>query len=127
MRISLDTIGIEFTFDVNIENPSKRVGFYRELYGHKNYSNFGKYLYIKDGILSNMKYLKPTRSTVIVSKKDAREVRIFLKKSKVIFDEKIVILDHKEAKKLGLDFPNNWKKIYEDLKGNENLVFSVDF
>jgi len=126
MKINVNTIGIEFTFDLK-EKGSKKVNFYRELYGCRRSSHGGKYLYIKDGVLSNLKYLKPTKSTIIVLIKDAKIIKNFFKKSNVLFNEKIVILNKAEAKELGLKFVNNWHKTYEELKGNENLIFSVDF
>lgn len=126
MRVNLNTIGIEFTFDAKLQN-SEKTRFYRELYGWKNSSNYGKYLYIKDGILSNMKFIKPTKSTIIVSIKNAKILREFFKEKKVDFNEKIVVLNKKEARKLGLDFHNKLEQIYEELKGSENLKFSVDF
>lgn len=126
MRLQINTIAIEFTFDLKIKENTERLKFYRGLYGWKSSSNFGKYLYIKDGILSNIKYLKPTRSTIIVSIKNAKVLRNFFKKYKVVFNEKIILLDKLEARKLGFKFSNNFSKIYEELKGNENLNFSVD-
>jgi hypothetical protein len=125
MKIKIDTIGIEFTFDV-LEKSSKRLKVYRELYGWKSASNNGKYLYLKDGILSSIKYLKPTKSTIIILRKDAKSVRKFFKEKRVIFNEKIVLLNKTEAKDLGLKFDNNLNKFYEELKGNENLFFSID-
>ena len=44
-----------------------------------------------------------------------------------MFNEKIVVLNKLEAKELGLKFDSNWHKIYEELKGNEDLSVSVDF
>ena len=127
MKLDIDTIGIEFTFDVKIDNKGEKSRFYRELYGWKSPSYYNKYVYIKDGVLSNLKYLKPTKSTIIVSMKDAGTLRKFFSARKVVFNEKIVVLNKKEARKLGLSFPSNWHKIYEELKGSENLRFSVDF
>lgn len=126
MKIDVKTIGIEFTFDLH-EKGSKRVNFYRKLYGSRRVSHGGKYLYIKDGILSDINYLKPTRSTIILSIKDAKLVRKFFKEYNVVFNEKIVILNKQEAKELGLVFDSNWDRIYNELKGNENLFFSLDF
>lgn len=126
MKVDLDTVGIEFTFDSKLKG-SNAVKFYRKLYGCKRNSNYGKYTYLKDGVLSNIKYLKPTRSTIIVSMKDAKTLRNFFKKYNAVFDEKIVVLNEKEAKELGLNFPNEWKKLYEEIKGNENLRVSLDF
>ncbi len=127
MKIQINNIGMEFTFDVKERRNAEKVEFYRELYGYKNYSNFGKYIYLKDGVLSGMKHLKPTKSAIIVSVKNAKELRNFFKKHKVNFDEKLVILKQNEAHELGIGYPNNWRRIYEELKGNENLFFSVDF
>ena len=126
MKVEIRTIGIEFTFDAEFKGTEK-TNFYRELYGWKNSSNYARYLYIKEGVLSSMNYLKPTRSTIIVSVKDAKQVRKFFKEKKVVFNEKIVILNKAEAKELGLKFDNNLNRVYEELKGNENLSFSVDF
>ncbi len=125
MKLNIKTLGIEFTFDCNLKG-SKKVNFFRELYGCKRISHGGKYVYIKDGILSNMKYLKPTRSTIILSIKDAKTLRKFFKKNKINFNEKIIFLNKTESKELNLEFPNNLEKIYEELKGNENLMFSLD-
>lgn len=122
-------MGIEFTFDTKFDKASERVKFYRELYGYRRYSNYGRYVYVEEGLLSDIPYLKPTRSTIIVSVKDAKKLRKFFRKKSVVFNEKIVILNKKEAEKLNLEegVSNDWEKIYEELKGNENLVFRVDF
>lgn len=127
MKAEINTIGIEFTFDANLRNSTEKLKFYREFYGWKSSSNNGRYLYIKEGLLSGIKYIKPTRSTIIVSIKDAKSVRNFLKRKKVLFDEKIVILNKIESQSLGFRYNNNLEKIYNELKGNENLFFSVDF
>ena len=127
MKLDLNVIGIEFSFDVKIKNPSKRVDFYRKFYGYKDYSNNGKYIYIKEGILFGIKHIRPTKSTIIVCIKDAKQIRKFFRGKNVVFNEKIVILNKSEARELGLKFDRNWNKVYEELKGNENLIFSVDF
>jgi len=129
MEISIKTIGIEFTFDTRFKKASERVRFYRELYGYRRYSNYSRYVYLEEGILSDIPYLKQAASQVIVSVKNAKKLRKFLKNRRVVFNEKIVILNKEEAEKLGLnkDISNNWEKIYEELKGDENLVFRADF
>lgn len=125
MEVKLDTIGIEFSFDAKMTGSNK-TRFYRELYGWKNFSNFGRYIYIKDGLLSNIKHIKPTKSTIIVSIKNSKIVRDFFKKNKVVFNEKIIVLNKEEAKKLGFRFDSEWEKIYEEIKGNENLTFKIN-
>ena len=126
MRVKLETIGIEFSFDARLSGSAK-TKFYREFYGWKNFSNFGKYLYLKDGILSNIPYLKPTRSTVIVPRRHAKTIREFFKKNSVVFNEKIIVLNKNEAKALGFEFDSALERIYEEVKGNENLHFEIDF
>ncbi len=127
MKIELETIGVEFTFDLKEKENTKRLKFYRGLYGWKSSSNYGQYLYIKEGVLSNLKHIKPTKSTIIISLKDAFVLRKFFRKYNVVFNEKVIILGKREAKILGLNIPNNWDRIYEDLKGNKNTILSVDF
>ncbi|MDP3987372.1 MAG: hypothetical protein Q8P81_04065 [Nanoarchaeota archaeon] len=127
ISFGLDTVAVEFTFDAKIDNNSERVKFYKTLYGFKDIQK-GKRVYVREGVLSGIRHLRPTRSTVIVSRRDSRIVRNFLKKNKgVKFDEKMVILGEGEGRALGLNQPTGWKRIYEELKGNENTVFSVDF
>jgi hypothetical protein len=127
MKIELETIGVEFTFDLKEEDNTQRLRFYRGLYGWKSSSNYGQYLYIKEGLLSNINHIKPTKSTIIVSLENANILRKFFRKYDVVFNEKVIILGKKEAKILGLNIPNNWDRIYEDLKGNKNTILSVDF
>jgi len=126
MEIKINTLAIEFIFDAKLSG-SKKTNFYRELYGHRSYSNYGKYTYVKEGVLSDIDYLKPTRSTLIVKRGDSKRLKDFFKKWNVVFDERLVFLDEKDAKKLGLIHIEGWKKIYDELKGNPNTFFKLDF
>ena len=126
MKINIDAIGIEFSFDAKLSG-TKKVNFYRKLYGYRSYSFYGKYTYIKEGVLSNIKYIKPAKSIIIVSIKDSKELRNFFKKHGVAFDERIVVLDEKDAKTLGLNYIEGWKKIYERIKENPDNSFYLDF
>ena len=124
MEVTIESLGIEFTFDCK-EVGTRKVNFYRELYGCKKRSHGGKYLYIKDGVLSNLKYLKPTRSTIILSRENAKIVKDFFKGWDVIFDERLVILNTTDATDLNLNVESNWNRVYENLKKDSDLNVSV--
>ena len=121
MDIKLRNIAVEFIFDAKIKNQSKRVSFYREFYGCKKMSNYGKYIYIIDGVLSGIKHIKPVKSVVIVSIEDSEKLRNFFKKYNVFFDEKLVVLNENNSKILGLSFPEKWNKKYHDLLRKKKL------
>lgn len=125
MKLKIET-ATEFTFDVKWKSSNERVKFYKELFGYKN-SPYGKYTYIKDGILSDANYLKPARSTLIVPSKEAKELRNFLKKHKAEFDEKILFLKKEQAEKLGIKTPKEWKNAYEEIKEKAQIKIDTEF
>lgn len=61
-------------------SPSIKVKLCRELYGYKNYSNYGSYVYRKGGILNKIKHKKIFNSILIVNKKDTKVVVRTMKK-----------------------------------------------
>lgn len=100
MEIDIKFIGIEFTFEIKIKKASERVKFYRKLYGYRKYSNYSRYIYLEEGILSDIPYLKQAASQVIVSVKNAKKIRDFFNKWDIEFKERKVILNKKESEKL---------------------------
>src|SRR6056297_1434749 len=100
MEINNKSIGIEFIINSNFKKPSQRVKFSRELYGHRRYSNHGKYLYVEEGILSDTPHIKPTKSVIIVSEKNSKKLREFFKNWGVDFKERKVILNKEESEKI---------------------------
>ena len=100
MDIGIKNIGLEINFNVKIKKSSERVKFYRKLYGYKSYSNHGKYVYLKEGLLSNIPYLKPTNSFIIVSKEDSKKIENFLYKKDVRYKKIKVILEKEDAEKI---------------------------
>lgn len=125
MGIDLVHVGVMFTFDT--KSKTTRTRFYRKLYGFKDVSHFGKYHYEREGLLTNIPYLKPTNSTIIVRIRDALLLRKFFKKYNVRFSEHIGFLTIKEAKTLKIANPKKWQEILEDLKGSRDLLVTVDF
>ena len=124
MKIDLIPLGVQFTFDVQFEKGWERAEFYKKLYGYIDYSRGHKYK--RQGILSEIKHLRPTRSTIILTLKDAGLLRKFFRKHKVKFSENVVVLHHAQARKLGVESPNKWLNIYRDILGKEDLIWSVD-
>lgn len=127
MRIDLDSIGIEFTFDTKIRTNRGRTKFYKDLYGYTLKTHHKKYTYSKPGILSGIKHLRPTKSTIIVSLENAPKLQEFFKQNKVKFTKHAIVLNQQEAKALGLSHPTGWHALYEEVLGNPNTRFSVDF
>lgn len=126
-KVKMVPIATMFTFDTLLKDATKRVEFFRKLYGYTEYSYFSKYKYKRTGLLSEIPYLKPTESTIIVKQGDAAAIRVFFLKSKAEFTEHLVILSSDEAKTLGITHPNRWHRLVEDLKGSPNLLVTVDF
>lgn len=70
-------------------NPSVKVKICRELYGYKNYSNYGKYVYKRKGVLDTVKHKKILNSIIITNKENMKIIVDILKKYNVkyyVFD-----------------------------------------
>jgi len=67
-------------------DPSKRKQFDRELFGTNEKSHNGKYTTSIKGYLSNKKYRKPIKSTILIEKKYLQEVIQILKKYSANFE-----------------------------------------
>jgi len=91
-----------FTFDTSHKQLKEKTRFYRELYGYTDSSYFGKYVYERKGILSDIPHLRPTESVVILKSEHRHLLRDFLKKEKVRFSEHKIILSKEEASKINL-------------------------
>ena len=126
MRLDLIPLGVQFTFDVQYKSNYERVRFYKKLYGYVDYSN-KKYKYKRKGILSGLRYLRPTHSVIILTMKDAPLLRKFFKQNKVKFSENAVMLHEAQARKLKVVSPSAWVNVYRDLLGKRDLILGVDW
>jgi hypothetical protein len=63
----------------------------RKIYGYTEFSNHSKYKYYRKGILSEIKYEKLSRGTILIDKKDEEKVISELMKLKI----KIKVLEIK--------------------------------
>ena len=129
MRLDIIPIGILFTFDVSSKTASQRVVFYRKLYGCSptSWAKDKKYKYKRKGLLSDVKHLKPTQSTLIVTMKDAQMLRTFFRKNKIKFSENAVMLQEAQARKLKVVSPSAWVNIYKELLGKEDTIMGIDW
>ena len=59
--------------------PKERLRFMRELYGFKDYSNRGRYIYPRRGILKEGDYEKISNGVLLV-KRNINKVKIHIKK-----------------------------------------------
>lgn len=82
--------GIEFIIRTSNKTNKKKSKFYKRLYGYKDSKK--EYTYVKDGILSTIPHIKPSKSIIIVPKEKAKELRIFLEKEGAEWTEFEVIL-----------------------------------
>ncbi len=78
---------------------AQRARLFRQLYGWKDKSQFGKYEYNRDGLLSNVPHVKLMRGVFIVRKRDKKKITGFLKdKAEVVI--RLVVLTAADRKKL---------------------------
>ena len=127
MRLDIIPLGILFTFDVAHKSSAERVTFYKQLYGHTTTSHSKKYKYKRPGLLTNLKHLRPTHSTIIITMNDAPALRKFFKQNKVKFSENAVMLHEQEARKLNVVSPSTWVNVYRELLGKEDTIMGLDW
>ncbi|MFC1455033.1 hypothetical protein ACFLQI_03015 [Candidatus Undinarchaeota archaeon] len=90
---------------ITYDLPSARMSqaevtaFHRRLYGYTDYSNHGKYQYERKGLLSDIPHLNPSRSVIIIPKKESEKVLGFLEE----YGAKVFVI------KVVLDKERNWK------------------
>jgi len=94
-------IAVLFTWDITTKTGKIKTKIHRELYGYTDYSQFGKYMYQRPGVLTNIRHLNPTQSCIIVKVGDAPKIREFFNRYKIKFDERKVLLTEEDYKKLG--------------------------
>lgn len=94
---SEDENGVMIAFRNKPKTPTKDIKrFCNRLYGYKDHSQKGKYLYQRKGLLDEIPHIliNPIRSVVVIKKKDAERLLNFLKE----FDVEIYIKDVKLEK-----------------------------
>jgi len=72
----------------------------RALNGYKDYSNKGKYLYHRRGLLTKIPHTKLMRGVFIVKKEDAEKFVSLLKRYRIEYHTREVILTPQDLEKL---------------------------
>jgi hypothetical protein len=95
-----EQLGSLIGFTINAgTSPADKRKFFRALYGWRDKSQFGKYEYMRDGLLTNIPYVHLTRGVFIVARENRLKVKRFLKgKARII--ERQVVLTQKDKKVL---------------------------
>ncbi len=81
---------------------AQRARLFRQLYGWKDKSQFGKYEYDREGLLTGIPYVKLMRGVFIMRKQDKKKITDFLRdKAEVVTRQ--VVLSAADRKKLFRD------------------------
>ncbi len=68
-------------------SASKRMSFHKEMYGYKDFSNKGKYIYQRKGVIDLIKHKKIIDGVIITDNEGVKVIRKTLKK----YDAKIYV------------------------------------
>lgn len=72
-------------------SPADRRRFFRALYGWRDKSQFGKYEYEREGLLSNIPYVRLTRGVFVVAQENKLKVKRFLKGKATVITREVVL------------------------------------
>lgn len=95
--------GIIIAFRNRPKTPVREIKrFCNRLYGYKDHSQNGKYLYDRKGLLDEFPHIliNPIRSVIIVKKENAKKILDFLKEFDAEVYTKEIQLEKDELKKL---------------------------
>lgn len=96
--------GVIIAFRNKPKTPAKVIKqFCNRLYGYKDHSQKGKYLYERKGLLDEIPHIliNPIRSVIIVKKENAEKILDFLKEFNAEVYTKEIKLEKEDLKKLG--------------------------
>lgn len=79
-------------------SPGEKAKIFRLLYGYSGSSNYGKYCYPKEGVLSSIPHIKLTRGVFILRKGDERVIKDALKGRNVEIEMREVMLSSRDLK-----------------------------
>jgi len=94
------TSGWLLTFRLRPElERSQRTRFFQQLYGYKDRSQYGKYFYQREGVLSYSPYIRLGRAVIMIGERDKKRVLSFLRRGARV-EIRRVILTQKDRDKL---------------------------
>lgn len=71
--------------------PAIRTKLFRQLYGWRDKSQFGKYEYEREGLLSNIAHVRLIRGVFIVAQENRLKVKRFLKDKATVITREVVL------------------------------------
>lgn len=74
--------------------------FLREIAGHNDKSNYGKYSYRKRGLLDDLPHIKPVRSVIVVSRNESISLINLIRRYKIDAYIRDIILTKEDINKL---------------------------
>jgi len=77
---------------------SERVKYSRRVYGWIDYSQFSRYKYKREGILSNLPYIRLKRGVIIVNKESKEKIVSYLRGKADIFVRRIILTEEDKNK-----------------------------
>jgi hypothetical protein len=85
----------------SLEKPTQtiRTALNREINGYKDFSDHGKYVYQRKGILHEIEHNRPHKSVIIVKKADEEKIMSVLKKYNAKINAFDISIDSKHLKK----------------------------
>ena len=87
-----EKIGCLIGFTINAgTSPAVKRRFFRDLYGWRDKSQYGKYEYKREGLLSNIPHIRLTRGVFIVAQEHGLKVKKFLKGKAAVITRQVVL------------------------------------
>lgn len=83
------------------EEKKSSIQLSKALHGYKDYSNKGRYFYEKEGLLKKIPYIQLMRGVFIIKKEDAEKFISLLKRYKIIYHVREVVLTPQDVNDLG--------------------------
>lgn len=96
--MSKKTFGCLIGFAVNPRlEPAHRTKFFRRLYGWRDQSQYGKYEYKREGLLTHIPHIRLTRGVFIVAQESKNKITKFLRgKTKIVTRQVVLTLEDKK-------------------------------
>ena len=81
--------------------PRERTRFFRRLYGYVDRSQFGRYRYEREGLLSRIPHVRMIRGVLIIREEDLEAVHKFLRSVAEVQTRRVVLTREDKRQLLG--------------------------
>ena len=94
------TFGFIINYRLEGKSPVERTKFNRKFLGYNDKSQFGKYLYFREGLLTKIPHIRVSNSLFITLKEDLKRVKTFCEEYGVKLFVRKIILTKSDMKEL---------------------------